>query len=83
VDRLKTSETKLGAQVEAHKVEVEDLKKKLAEMNENFEVTNAKHEISEIFTTIKKVRGRLPFLVLPFPFHPGFLLFTFSFPFSS
>ena len=48
VDRLKTSEAKLSAQAEAHKAEVEDLKKKLAEMNENFEVANAKHEISEI-----------------------------------
>jgi predicted nuclease with TOPRIM domain len=48
VDRLKTSEAKLSAQAEAHKVEVEDLKKKLAEMNEKFEVANAKHEISEI-----------------------------------
>jgi predicted nuclease with TOPRIM domain len=48
VDRLKTNETKLSAQAEAHKAEVEDLKKKLAEMNEKFEVANAKHEISEI-----------------------------------
>jgi hypothetical protein len=35
VDRLKTSEAKLSAQAEAHKAEVEDLKKKLAETNEN------------------------------------------------
>jgi DNA mismatch repair ATPase MutS len=48
VDMLKTSEAKLSAQAEAHKAEVEDLKKKLAEMNEKFEVANAKHEISEI-----------------------------------
>jgi phage shock protein A len=48
VDRLKTSEAKLSAQAEAHKAVVEDLKKKLAEMNEKFEVANAKHEISEI-----------------------------------
>jgi predicted nuclease with TOPRIM domain len=48
VDRLKTSEAKLNAQAEAHKAEVEDLKKKLAEMNENFEVANAKQEISEM-----------------------------------
>jgi hypothetical protein len=48
VDRLKTSETKLSAQAEAHKAEVEDLKKKLVEMNEKFQVANAKHEISEI-----------------------------------
>jgi phage shock protein A len=48
VDRLKTSEAKLSAQAEAHKTEVEDLKKKLAEMNEKFEVAMAKHELSEI-----------------------------------
>jgi hypothetical protein len=51
VDKLKTSEAEISAQAEAHKAEVEDLKKKLAEMNENFEVANAKHEISEIYTT--------------------------------
>jgi predicted nuclease with TOPRIM domain len=48
VDRLKASEAKLNAQTKAHKAEVEDLKKKLAEMNENFEVTDAKQEISEM-----------------------------------
>jgi hypothetical protein len=47
VDRLKTSEAKLSAQAEAHKAEVEDLKK-LAEMSEKFEVAMVKHEISEI-----------------------------------
>jgi chromosome segregation ATPase len=48
VDRLKTSEAKLNTQVEAHKAEVEDLKKKIAEINENFEVAKAKQEISEM-----------------------------------
>jgi chromosome segregation ATPase len=48
VDRLKTSEAKLNAQAEAHKAEIEDLKKKLVEINENFEVVKAKQEISEI-----------------------------------
>jgi hypothetical protein len=48
VDRLKTGEPKLSAQAEAHKVEVEGLKKRLAEMNENFEVAKAKQEISEM-----------------------------------
>jgi hypothetical protein len=38
VDRLKTSEAKLSAQAEAHKAEVEDLKKKLAETNENLKL---------------------------------------------
>jgi predicted nuclease with TOPRIM domain len=50
VDRLKTSEAQLNAQVEAHKAEVEGLKKKLAEMNEDFEVAKAKKEISEMET---------------------------------
>jgi hypothetical protein len=48
VDRLKTSEANLSAQAEAHKAEVEDLKKKLAEMSDKFDVAKAKHEISEI-----------------------------------
>jgi predicted nuclease with TOPRIM domain len=48
VERLKNSEDKLSAQTEAHKAEVEDLKKKLAETSEKFEVAKAKHEISEI-----------------------------------
>jgi hypothetical protein len=47
VDRLKSSEAKLTAQTEAHRVKVEDLKK-IAETNEKFEVAMAKHEISEI-----------------------------------
>jgi predicted RNase H-like nuclease (RuvC/YqgF family) len=48
VDRLKTSKAKLSAQAEAHKAEAEDLKKKLVETNEKFEVAMAKHKISEI-----------------------------------
>ena len=48
VDKLKTCEAKLSAQNKVHKAEVEDLKKKLAEMNENFEVAKAKQEISEM-----------------------------------
>jgi hypothetical protein len=47
VDRLKSSEAKLNAQSEAHKAEVENLKKKLTEKNEDFEVAKAKQEISE------------------------------------
>jgi hypothetical protein len=38
VDKLKTCEAKLSAQDEAHKAELKDLKKKLVELNENFEV---------------------------------------------
>jgi predicted RNase H-like nuclease (RuvC/YqgF family) len=48
VDRLKASEIKLSAQLEAHKAEIKDLKKKLAEINENFEVAKAKQEISKM-----------------------------------
>jgi hypothetical protein len=48
VDKLKASKVKLNAQTEAHKAEVEGLKKKFAEMNENFEVAKAKQEISEM-----------------------------------
>jgi hypothetical protein len=47
VDRLKISEPRLNAQTETHKAKVDDLKKKLAEMNENYEVAKAKQEISE------------------------------------
>jgi predicted nuclease with TOPRIM domain len=47
VDRLKSSEAKLNAQSEAHKAEVEGLKKKLVEMNEDLEVAKEKQEISE------------------------------------
>jgi F0F1-type ATP synthase gamma subunit len=50
VDRLKTSEAQLKARAEAHKAEVEDLKKKLAEMNEDLKVVKAKQEISETKT---------------------------------
>jgi hypothetical protein len=47
LDRLKSNKDKLSAQAEAHKVEVEDLKK-FVEMNENFEVAKAKREIRKI-----------------------------------
>jgi hypothetical protein len=48
VDRLKTSEAKLAAQAEAHKAEVEELTRKVAEATEKFEVEAVKHEICEI-----------------------------------
>jgi hypothetical protein len=48
VDRLKASEARLDAQAEAHKIEIENLKKQLAETSEKFEVAMVKHEISEI-----------------------------------
>jgi hypothetical protein len=42
VDKLKTCEAKLSTHNEAHRAEVKDLKKKLSDMNENFEVAKAK-----------------------------------------
>jgi hypothetical protein len=48
VDKLKTCKAKLSAHDEAHRVEVEDLKKKLSDMNEDFKVEKAKQEISEM-----------------------------------
>jgi hypothetical protein len=47
VDRVKKDEAKFNAQSEAHKAEVENLQKKLAEANENFVVAKVKQEISE------------------------------------
>jgi hypothetical protein len=51
VERLKSSEAKLSAQVEAHKVEVQELEKKVAEVTENFNVELTKREISDIERT--------------------------------
>ena len=48
VERLKSSEAKMSAQAEAHKVEVQEQKSKIAEATENFEVEVVKHEICEI-----------------------------------
>jgi uncharacterized protein YPO0396 len=47
MDKVKENEAKFNAQSEAYKAEVEDLWKKLAETNENFEVAKASREISE------------------------------------
>jgi cell division septum initiation protein DivIVA len=47
VDKVKKDKAKFNAQSEAHKAEVEDLRKKLAEANENFELAKVKQEISE------------------------------------
>jgi ATP-dependent Clp protease ATP-binding subunit ClpA len=47
IDRVKVSEAKLTAKSKAHKIEVEDLRKKFAEANENFELAKAKQDISE------------------------------------
>jgi hypothetical protein len=51
VDRVKASEANLAAQSEAHRGEIENLKKKLVEKNEDFEVAKAKQEISEWTST--------------------------------
>jgi hypothetical protein len=47
VSKVKEDEAKYNAQVEAHKVEVEDLRRQLAEAKENCEVAKASQEISE------------------------------------
>jgi hypothetical protein len=47
VDKVKKDEAKFYAQSKAHKAETEDLRKKLAEANENFELAKVKQEISE------------------------------------
>jgi hypothetical protein len=48
VERLKSSEAKMSAQTEAHKAKVQELKRKVVEVTENFEVEVVKHEICEI-----------------------------------
>jgi hypothetical protein len=55
VDRLKSNEAKLVAQAEAHKAEVHELKGKIAEPTEKFEVEVVKHEIREI----EKLRAQM------------------------
>jgi predicted RNase H-like nuclease (RuvC/YqgF family) len=47
VNKMKENEAKFNAQSEAQKAKVEDLRKKLAEASENFEVAKASQEISE------------------------------------
>jgi hypothetical protein len=47
VDRVMKDEAKFNAQSEVHKAEVENLQKKLAEANKNFELAKVKQEISE------------------------------------
>jgi hypothetical protein len=48
VERLKSSEAMLSAQAEAHEAKVQELKKKVVEATENFNVEVVKHEICEI-----------------------------------
>jgi hypothetical protein len=47
VNKIKEDEAKYNAQAEAHKAEVEDLRKQLAEAKENCEIAKASQEISE------------------------------------
>jgi chromosome segregation ATPase len=47
VNKIKEDEAKYNAQAEAQKIEVEDLRKQLAEAKENCEVVKASQEISE------------------------------------
>jgi hypothetical protein len=47
VDKVKEDEAKFNTQSEIYKAEIEDLRKKLAEANENFEVVKASQEISD------------------------------------
>jgi hypothetical protein len=51
VNKVKEDEAKYNAQAEAHKAEVEDLRKQLAEANENCAVAKASQEISEWWKT--------------------------------
>jgi cell division septum initiation protein DivIVA len=47
VDKVKKDEAKFNTQSKAYKAEIEDLRKKLAEANENFALAKASQEISE------------------------------------
>jgi phage host-nuclease inhibitor protein Gam len=47
VSKVKEDEAKYNAQVEAHKAEIKNLQKKLAEANENLALAKASEEISE------------------------------------
>jgi hypothetical protein len=51
VDKAKEDEAKFNTQSEAYKAKVEDLRKKLAEANENCALAKASQEISEWWKT--------------------------------
>jgi hypothetical protein len=51
VDKVKEGEAKFNTQSEAYKAEIEDLRKKLAEANENCALAKANQEISEWWKT--------------------------------
>jgi predicted RNase H-like nuclease (RuvC/YqgF family) len=48
VEKLKSNEARLSAQAEAHEADIQELKRKVAEATENFNVEVVKHEICEI-----------------------------------
>jgi hypothetical protein len=48
VERLKSSEARFSAQAETQEAEMLELKKKVAEATENFDIEVVKHEICEI-----------------------------------
>lgn len=50
-DKAKEGETKFNIESEAYKAEIEDLRKKLAEANENCAIAKARQEISERWKT--------------------------------
>lgn len=47
IKRIKELEAQMKKELEAHKVEMTSLKEKFQEMNEIFELQNAKHKIAE------------------------------------
>jgi hypothetical protein len=47
VDKVKKDDAKFNTQSKAYKAEIEDIRKKLAEANENFALAKASQEISE------------------------------------
>jgi phage host-nuclease inhibitor protein Gam len=47
VDKVRKDEAKFNTQFKAYKAEIEDLRKKLAEANENLALAKASQEISE------------------------------------
>jgi tRNA A37 threonylcarbamoyladenosine dehydratase len=51
VDKAKADEAKFNTQSKAYKAKVEDLRRKLAEANENCAVAKASQEISEWWMT--------------------------------
>jgi hypothetical protein len=60
VDKAKEDEAKFNTQSEAYKAKVEDLRKKLAEANENCALAKASQEISEWWKTkLEKNVGEL------------------------